>query len=179
LSERFRGDVILMPIRLATLKNIDAVMALVKDCIQDMESQGIFQWNEHYPTIEIFCTDIYNSSLYILIDDNESELLGILTIDEEQSPEYSQLSWGVQSEKVLVIHRLAVNPKRQGRGIGGRLVDFAESYAMKYQYASIRLDAYSGNPRALKLYERRGYQKVGQLFFPYRELPFYAYEKGL
>jgi ribosomal protein S18 acetylase RimI-like enzyme len=166
-----------MPIGLATFKDIEAIMALVKDCIRDMEAQGIFQWGEHYPTWEIFQSDIQNSSLYVSQD--AGELLGILTMDEEQSPEYNQLLWRVQSGKVLVIHRLAVNPKWQGKGIGGQLMDFAENYAMEHQYGSIRLDAYSGNPFALKLYEHRGYQKVGQIFFQYRELPFYAYEKGL
>ena len=56
---------------------------------------------------------------------------------------------------------------------------FAENYAVVNGYTTIRLDAYSGNPRALHFYECRGYQKAGQLFFPGRELPFYGYEKIL
>jgi len=43
--------------------------------------------------------------------------------------------------------------------------------------ACIRLDAYTGNPRALALYEKRGYQRIGQAYFPRRELPFDCFEK--
>lgn len=142
-----------------------------------MESQGIYQWNEYYPTPEIFTADIKSESLYVLVDNDHC--LGIISINEEQSPEYQQLDWSVEAEKVLVIHRLAVHPNRQKQGIGRQLMDFAENYASAKGYPSIRLDAYSGNPRALKFYQYRGYKKVGQLFFPKRDLPFYCYEKAI
>jgi ribosomal protein S18 acetylase RimI-like enzyme len=58
-------------------------------------------------------------------------------------------------------------------------MDFAENYAAEKGFSSIRLDAYSGNSRALNLYERRGFRRVGQFFSPRRELPFYCYEKVL
>jgi len=56
---------------------------------------------------------------------------------------------------------------------------FAEKRAADNGYSSIRLDAYSGNAIALQLYERNGYRKRGEVFFPRRELPFICYEKLL
>lgn len=166
-----------MQIALASLKDIENIMGLIKDCIKDMESQGIYQWDEYYPTAEIFEEDIKSGSLYILED--KDNCLGIISINEKQSPEYKELHWLVEGGKVLVIHRLAVNPECQKQGVGRQLMDFAEKYAAEKGYASIRLDAYSRNPRAFNLYERRGYIKVGQLFFPKREFPFYCYEKAV
>lgn len=98
---------------------------------------------------------------------------------EEQPLEYKEINWHTEDKKVLVIHRLAVNYKYQNQGLGRQLLDLVESIAVENRYNSIRLDAYSGNPIALKIYEDRGYQKVGQLFFPFREIPFYCYEKKL
>ncbi|MCB2361714.1 nitroreductase family protein [Clostridium estertheticum] len=46
-------------------------------------------------------------------------------------------------------------------------------------YSCIRLDAYSGNETALKLYENFGYKKVGQVYFSWRDIPFYCYEKNI
>ncbi|MBA1336259.1 MAG: GCN5-related N-acetyltransferase [Firmicutes bacterium] len=166
-----------MQITLAFLKDIKNIMGLIKNCIKDMESQGIYQWDEYYPTAEIFEEDIKSGSLYILED--KRNCLGVISINEKQSPEYKKLHWSVEDGKVLVIHRLAVNPECQKQGVGRQLMDFAEKYAAEKGYTSIRLDAYSGNPRALNLYERRGYQKVGQLSFPRREFPFYCYEKAI
>jgi len=33
-------------------------MELIKSCILDMESLGIHQWNEYYPTLDIIIGDI-------------------------------------------------------------------------------------------------------------------------
>jgi hypothetical protein len=55
-------------------------------------------------------------------------------------------------------------------------MDFAESHAARSGYASIRLDAYTGNPRSVQLYRRRGYREVGQVYFPRRTLPFWCFE---
>ncbi|HBF38123.1 MAG TPA: hypothetical protein DDW50_12465 [Firmicutes bacterium] len=80
-----------MQIRLASLKDIVAIMKLIKNCIQDMESQDIYQWNEYYPTKEIFEEDIQSRSLYILEDKNSC--LGIISINDDQSPEYQEVVW--------------------------------------------------------------------------------------
>ena len=58
-------------------------------------------------------------------------------------------------------------------------MDFAESFAMEHGFSCIRLDAYTGHPPALALYERRGYDRVGQVYFPRRELPFDCFEKTI
>lgn len=143
----------------------------------DMESRGIYQWGEYYPTLEIIQDDIESELLYI-IKENDT-VLGIITLNEEQPSEWGGINWSTQEGRPLMIHRLAVNPKWQKRGVGRRLLDFAEKYAICNEYTSIRLDAYSGNPRALKLYEKHKYKRMGQVYFPMRELPFYCYEKIL
>ena len=101
----------------------------------------------------------------------------IIAINEDQSSEYNNLSWVCNEGKVIVFHRLAVQPNKQRTGIAKELMDFAENYANNNEFTSIRLDAYSGNPKALRLYEQRGYKIVGQVYFPMRELPFNCYEK--
>ncbi|MGE5473910.1 MAG: GNAT family N-acetyltransferase [Ignavibacteriales bacterium] len=166
-----------MKIEKAQIESIDKIMELIKKCIEDMESKGIYQWNMHYPTKDIFLEDINHGNLYILIENNE--IFGIITFDENQSSEYKDISWISKNGKVLVIHRLAINPIYQKHGFGRALMDFAEGEAYKKGFNSIRLDAYSGNQRTLKFYENRDYKKTGQLYFPYRELPFYCYEKIL
>ncbi len=168
-----------MSIREADYADLDNVMSLIEACIKDMESQNIYQWIwGFYPTRDFFEKDVKHASLFLL--ENEGRCLGIISIDENQPPEYEALKWFVNNSKILVIHRLAVAPDFQGQGIGHRLLDFAENFALKTGYASIRLDAYSGNLRAINFYENRGYKKVAaELYFPQRELPFYCYEKNL
>ena len=58
-------------------------------------------------------------------------------------------------------------------------VNFIEDVAVKSNYSCIRLDAYSKNEKANKLYESFGYKKAGQVYFPRRDFPFHCYEKGI
>ncbi len=152
-----------MRITLAEENDIDRIMNLVKDCIKNMESQGINRWNDYYPPREIIQDDIERGSMYILKKNHA--VLGIISLNEEQPPEYNRLNWSTPHGRILVIHRLAVNPIFQKQGIGRNLINYAENYAIDNGYTSIRLDAYSGNPRALRLYEKRQYKRVGQVYF--------------
>jgi len=54
---------------------------------------------------------------------------------------------------------------------------WAETYAKDKGYQSVRLDTFSQNKRNQKFYETRGYQKLGDIFFPKQsEHPFHCYE---
>ena len=166
-----------MNITIADKIIIPDIMNLISECITDMEAQGIYQWNNYYPSIEIIAKDVHGKSLYIM--QNQKSCLGIISFDEKQEPEYEKVKWLSSDPRILVVHRLAVCPKCQRQGIGRKLMDFAEKFAIENEYVSIRLDAYSGNMRAIEFYEQRGYQKTGHVYFPMRKLPFYCYEKIL
>lgn len=166
-----------MDIVRATEQDIISVMDMISECIKSMEAQGIYQWNKVYPNSEIIENDITNGYGYVIKDNNRC--IAYVAINEEQSPEYSQIVWSTDESKVLVIHRLSVHPESQGKGIARRLMEFIEDFARSNEYSCIRLDAYSVNAAALRLYDRMGYKRSGQIFFPFRDLPFYCYEKVL
>ena len=161
----------------ATERDISCIMHLIEDCIKDMESQRIFMWNKEYPNVEIIEDDVINGFGYIMR--HHHQCIAYVSINEIQSPEYNQIIWITDGRKVLVIHRLSVHPLFQGKGIAGKLMNFIEDYAVKNHYSCIRFDAYSENTRALRLYDRMGYRRSGQVFFPFKELPFYCYEKAI
>jgi ribosomal protein S18 acetylase RimI-like enzyme len=165
--------------RIAKAREVDAteVMELIRQSVRHMVASGCDQWSDVYPDAATIAGDIRDGSLYTTME--ASQCVGVVVLNEVQSPEYASLQWLCNGPRVLVVHRLAVRPAVQGRGIGGRLMDFAEQYAAANRYDSIRLDAYTGNPTALRLYESRGYLRTGQVFFPRRRLPFNCYEKVL
>jgi Acetyltransferases len=158
-------------------QDLSDILELISNCIKYMERQGIYQWNKFYPDSELIENDITSEDCYVL-KDNE-KCVAYVAINEEQAPEYSQINWFTDGRKVLVIHRLSVHPEFQGKGIAKEILKFIEDFANKNSYSSIRLDAYSGNEKALNLYENFGYKKAGQFSLPQRELPFYCYEKNI
>ena len=56
-------------------------------------------------------------------------------------------------------------------------MDYAEDFAKKNNFISIRLDTFSKNKNNMRFYERRGYKRLEEVFFPEQsEFPFYCYE---
>ncbi|WP_210411551.1 GNAT family N-acetyltransferase [Oceanispirochaeta crateris] len=98
-------------------------------------------------------------------------------MNENQPSEYGQISWSTHENKILVVHRLSVHPDSQGKGIARIFMNFIKTFAQKEKYLFIRLDAYSENIAALKLYERMGYQRLGQIFIPFKDSTFYCFNK--
>ncbi len=162
-------------IRKGRLSDIETIMQLTKSCAKHMISNGIYQWNEHYPNKNAFINDITRDELYVLeVDD---EITGTVVISTFMDEEYNVVKWLTKSENNIYIHRLAVHPKHQGKGYAKQLMNFAENFAVDNSYASIRLDTFSQNKRNQKFYELRGYKQLGDIYFPKQsEYPFHCYE---
>jgi ribosomal protein S18 acetylase RimI-like enzyme len=141
----------------------EIVWKAVTEAIERHRADGIFQWGSGYPTRDIFKRDLERGHLHVAR--LGGRFAGFIVLDEEQGEEWDGIPWAT-SGKILVAHRLVVKPEFQGRGIGGGLVDYAERLGRGNGYEAIRLDAYQGNPRALLIYESRGYRLAGTFRFP-------------
>lgn len=163
-----------MTIRKAGIKEIDSIIHIIKSAVIHMESKEIYQWDDSYPSRKIIGQDISDGTLYASVENKI--ITGIIVLNEDQDKEYADLNWKYVSGKQLVIHRLCVDPKYQGMGIAKSLINFAEGFARDNNYKSIRLDAFTKNKAACKLYEKVGYEKVGIVNF--RKGKFFCFEKG-
>lgn len=162
-------------IRLAKLSEIQEIMSMTRACAKKMISEGIFQWNEHYPNIEAFQNDIAREELFVQLEDDT--VVGCVTISSEKDEEYNPVSWLTEDGDQLYIHRLAVHPEFQHQGRAKQLMDFAEALAKKRKVISIRLDTFSVNKRNQRFYEARGYKKLEDIYFPKQsDQPFHCYE---
>tara|TARA_R100000935_G_scaffold14464_3_gene28966 strand:- start:2205 stop:2723 length:519 start_codon:yes stop_codon:yes gene_type:complete len=164
-----------MKIRQAYQDDLLKAKELTETCAVEMQQLGIFQWNEHYPSLEKLQQDIDRKELYVLEENNQN--LGIVVLSEIMDEEYKNISWLTPSEKNLYIHRLATHPDSWGKGYGQKLMNFAEEFARKLDFNSIRLDTFSLNKRNQKFYEARGYEKLEDIYFPKQSAaPFHCYE---
>ena len=164
-----------MNLLVGTDENISAIMELLAQCIGDMQSKDIDQWGHFYPTEQVIREDIQKQKLYIY--QQKFQVIGIVVLDCEQDELYDNLQWH-GDDNFLVVHRLAITPAFQKQGYATKIMDWIEAFASTNSYTSIRLDAYTGNPAAMNLYETRGYIKTGQVSYPHRTLPFNCYEKA-
>ena len=165
-------------IKKASEPDLSQLLSIIKSCGQNLIEQGIFQWNEKYPSKEVLLEDIALQQIWKLKESNT--IVGLIVLTEIEDQEYQNVKWLTKNQKHLYIHRLAVHPKFQGKGYAQKLMDFAEKYAMENNYNSIRLDTFSQNKRNQKFYKQRNYIKLESIYFPSQsEFPFYCYEKIL
>lgn len=159
----------------AQLSNLDTIHKLTQACAKAMIRNGIYQWNEQYPTRERILQDIELEELYILKEN--TYIKGMIVLTECMDKEYQSIKWLTTTNQNLYVHRLAINPTYWSQGYAQKLMGFAEQYAHKKKYLSIRLDTFSQNQRNQKFYETRGYKRLGDIYFPKQSIhPFHCYE---
>jgi len=165
-----------MLVERAPLSCLPAIDTLRIACIRHMQAAGIDQWDDLYPTADVFHRDCREGNLFIL-QDPAHQLLGSVTLDRHQAPEYSTVQWSHQAEPIAIIHRLMISPEHQGRGHAKILMRGLEAEARRQGVQTLRLDTYQHNPIALHLYSTLGYRRAGQVTF--RKGLFTCFEKSL
>lgn len=162
-------------IRQAKLLEIPEILEVTKVCAAYLIEKNIFQWNEHYPSVDAFENDVRRNELFVF--DYNGKIIGGVVVSTDMDDEYKSIEWLTKSGNNIYIHRLFVHPKFQGKGYAQQLMDFAEEFAQKNNYDSVRLDTFSQNERNQLFYEQRGYQRLGDIFFPKQSAhPFHCYE---
>ncbi len=162
--------------RLATLRDVPGVAGLARACIAEMRRRGIEQWDDLYPTELTFLADARAGALYIL-PGADAIPDGAFTIDDRPSPEYAAVPWTIHADRLAIVHRLMVHPRRQGEGLSRALMEEAERRAAALGFGAVRLDAFSRNPAALRLYRGLGYHDAGCVML--RKGEFHCFEKAL
>lgn len=161
--------------RQALADDIQAVEALITKAIAHMEENGIEQWDEIYPTKDDFLDDIRKGQL--TVGYFELQIVVVFTINQSYDSEYENGKWKAPEKSFNVVHRLCVHPKFQNMGIAKQTMDYIEKQTLSERKQAVRLDVYSKNPYAIKLYLGCGYQKVGEA--EWRKGCFYLMEKYL
>jgi GNAT superfamily N-acetyltransferase len=167
-----------LELKKASAEQLDEITEVYLRSKKDLDDKGLLQWDDNYPGREYFEEQIVYGDLYCLYSDDG--LLGAVTLNTWQSPEWGDIPWEYNGE--LVVHALFLDPAKQGRGLGTRFLEKCEEFAAEHGYRSIRLDAYARNEGANSLYEKMGYAYRGSVHFlskPEGHREYRCYEKSL
>ncbi|TBL81421.1 GNAT family N-acetyltransferase [Paenibacillus thalictri] len=160
-----------------TMDHYRSLLRLYSAVKRDLRAKRIYQWDWFYPNRFVIRGDIKSEILYGIV--RGGVVLGAVALDEQLMQKTAALPWEDTAGRPACIHRLAVHPDHQGKGIGKRLLQFAEVLAGTRGNTSIRLDVYSQNETAVAMYERAGYTERGYVYYPLRKVPYVCMEKSL
>ncbi|MBN2221335.1 MAG: GNAT family N-acetyltransferase [Vallitaleaceae bacterium] len=169
------GNAERIQIKKADIEDLSEIRSFVEKAIQKMRDSGNFQWDERYPKVDNHREDIVSGDCFKAVIEN-GNIVGVATMNDEEALEYQEVRWG-SCEKAFVLHRLIIHPDYQKQGIGKALSCFFEEEALRRGYQYLRLDAYSQNQGANRLYQQMGYQIRGEVHFRGIEAAFYCMDK--
>ena len=161
----------------ATQADFTPICSLYQSVCGAMNAAGNNQWVwGDYPTEAFLQESLDAGTLYIARE--ESALLCAVTIDTHFDPEYADVNW-LFGTKPGAFHRLAIAPEHQGKGLGRKIIADVCEILLGMGCNTLRIDTYSANEAAQKLYTALGMRKAGEVKFFHRPLPFYCYELPL
>lgn len=163
-------------LRPATAADLPAVLALIRAVVPLMRAAGNQQWTSDYPNETAFRQDLAAGHLWVA--ELGGELAGVAALTRNaQDPEYAQADWDAAAPAV-VVHRLAVAPAAQGRGVAQALLAQAERLAEAWGFGLVRVDTNSENAATQRLFPKLGYRFAGEIGLAFRPgLRFFCYEK--
>ncbi|MBD5519761.1 MAG: GNAT family N-acetyltransferase [Lachnospiraceae bacterium] len=145
--------------RLARMEDMGEICRLVANAVDKMIENDILQWDEIYPTEVDFREDINKKELYVGIVDGRIAV--VYALNQECDDAYKGGKWKHEDIPYYVIHRLCVNPDFQNMGIGRQTLLHIEEQLLLIGIKAIRLDVFTQNPYALRLYDGLDYELVG------------------
>lgn len=163
-------------IRVAKEKDLSKIMEIIQATIEIMGSENNPQWDALYPQRKDFHQDILDKSLFVF--EEAGQVKGMLCINTVEPIEYGPVTWSSR-EKALVLHRMAIDPAARKQGIGLKFMKFAEQVARESAIGYLKTDTFSENVKMNGLFQKCGYQKVGDIHFRGLERLFYCYDKVL
>lgn len=159
--------------RKATPNDLEEICGIVHAAIDTMVRNHIFQWDDLYPAKEDFQEDIDEGQLYVGLVNGEIAV--VYALNQKCEKEYENGKWKYENEPFYIVHRLCVNPIFQNKGIAGSTLLYIERQLTEMDIHVIRLDVFSNNPFALKLYHSLGYSDSG--YADWRKGRFFLMEK--
>src|SRR5215204_3162409 len=87
---------------------------------------------------------------------------GVVSVLEEANGSIAALIVLMPQPDHLLLDNVAVRSDRQGRGLGRRLIAFAEAEAHRLGYAELRLYTHAMMTENIALYTRLGFRETGR-----------------
>ena len=153
-----------MEFKKATIENLDDIMHIIKGSQAYLKSQGVDQWQDGYPNNETIGNDIDNNNSYILLQDNM--ILAVAAVIEGPDKTYKSIYNGnwVTDNEYMVIHRMAVNPRFHGQGIGTKIIKHVEQITRKKGIKSIKVDTHKANISMQKVLIKNEFEYCGIIY---------------
>ena len=154
----------MMHLRKSTLADRESIMNIIAQAQAYFKAQGIDQWQNNYPNLEVIQNDIRNGNSYVLVKDSEVVATAVLTFTTEASYESVYDGQWLSDQPYGVIHRIAVEHELKGLGLSSMVMKEMESICLAEGIHSLRVDTHEENLSMQKLLQKNGFIYCGHIY---------------
>lgn len=150
---------------IAQPQELEEVFSMVRCVIQAMHAAGIRQWHEDiYPRKDDLCRDIARGEMRIGRIGGRIAVIYVLNAEQEDS--YNSAAWQHPEKSYRILHRLCVHPDFQNMGLARKTMEHMQKELLQMGIEVLRLDVFSKNPHAQRLYLNAGFRPTGTITEP-------------
>lgn len=152
-----------MILRKAEARDLDAIESIYNKILSKEEESGKVTtgWERGiYPRREMAEAALKREDMFVMEDDGY--IVGTGIINKEQVDVYEKAKWkfAAKDSEVMVLHTLAIDPDKSGRGYGKKFIEFYEDYAREKGCMYLRMDTNEKNKPARSLYTKLGFEEI-------------------
>ncbi|MEH1931278.1 GNAT family N-acetyltransferase [Nostoc sp.] len=153
----------------ASISEVPSLHQILVACGFDMKDRfGLSHWMPPNYPLEQMLHDAMEQEVYaVTVGEN---LVGTFTLEMMTTVplsyiKYGNILWQILDVPAVYIHKLAILPSWQGKGIGTWCMQAIEKLTIECGYSAVRLDGVKTHLKLLSFYKSRGYQQVGELIY--------------
>ena len=153
-----------MEFRKTVKEDIDSIMNIIKQAQSHFKKNGINQWQNNYPNIEVIDNDMNVGNSYVLLKDKKIVATVAIAFSGEKTYEHIYEGAWISNDEYAVVHRIAVDSNHKGLGIASQILKYIEELCMNKGVSSIKVDTHEGNLSMQKLLRKNKFQYCGLIY---------------
>lgn len=153
-----------MDFRKAVESDVNSIMNIIKQAQVYLKEQGVNQWQDNYPSVEIIRNDIVNKNGFVLLKDDD--IVGTVAVSFDGEKTYESIYDGewISNHEYAVIHRIAIETNYKGLGLSSIIIKDIEKICLKKGVHSIKVDTHEDNLSMQKLLQKNGFLYCGIIY---------------
>jgi ribosomal protein S18 acetylase RimI-like enzyme len=136
-------------------EDVDEVVGILSEAARWLAARGISQWPDPFPRDRVAALAELGDFHLARLDGETVATFALLWSD----PTF----WGERPNDAGYVHALAVRRAHAGRGLGGRLLEWAEEQVADADRRYLRLDCRAENGELRRYYECHGFEPRGEV----------------
>lgn len=151
----------MMGLRKATKADLPRIMEIKESVVPLMLESGNTQWSEEYPDLGRFREDLRAQTLYVY--ETDGHVKGFAVVDDDHPYPYDDIPWELTRADSRALHRMAVDPAHQGKGISAEMMAQIEEMLVARGIKGIHTDTSLENEKMQHQFEKNDFEFKGKL----------------